>query len=309
MSHDDIFNSRYGPRTARGGIKSQSERGKFGKTWWAKRWLGVLEELDLGGRLARGRVYARRGQVLSIDVQEGLVSARVQGSRLHPYDVQIRVKTIPFEKWTLLSKTAFSQAIVAAKLLSADMPEDIEKLFAEHGLSLFPKSMNDFETDCSCPDYSNPCKHIASVYYLLGEEFDRDPFLIFRMRGLPREKLIDLITSVDVAPTSEQDKVEVSSTKKVVKKHKVGRSGAELKRARIEDLPLEDFWKVQSAQHLVGPVHRPSSSAALPKRLGNFSFWRSSYPFMPTLEQIYKIATDNSIRDLSIEPLDCGDAN
>lgn len=329
MSHDDIFNSRYGPRAARGGIKAQTARGSFGKNWWAQRWLGVLESLDLGGRLARGRVYARRGQVLSIDIKEGVIQARVQGSRLQPYDVKIEVKTIPLEKWISLSETTFSQAIVAAKLLAGEMPQDIEKSFAEHKFSLFPKSMDDFKTECSCPDYSNPCKHIASVYYLLGEEFDRDPFLIFLMRGLSKETLIDLITkttdqSVTTAkktsakldahklPSTKHQSAKASSIKapssKIASDNDLSNasspSAGRSKRAeKPVQLPLEDFWKVQSCNHLVGSVNAISVNASLPKRLGNLSFWRSNYPFIPTLEQIFKDASESAISDLANEKL------
>lgn len=56
-----------------------------------------------------------------------------------------------------------------------------------------PSPCQDLKTECSCPDWSNPCKHIAAVYYLLGEEFDRDPFLIFRLRGMEREELFGLL--------------------------------------------------------------------------------------------------------------------
>ena len=85
------------------------------------------------------------------------------------------------------------QAIFAAKLLAGEMPQDIETVFEEAGLSLFPAKLGDLETDCSCPDWSNPCKHIAAVYYLLGEEFDRDPFLIFTLRGMDRDELVALL--------------------------------------------------------------------------------------------------------------------
>ncbi|MBS1954114.1 MAG: SWIM zinc finger family protein [Cyanobacteria bacterium SZAS-4] len=316
VSHDDIFNSRYGPRAARGGIKSQTARGKFGKNWWAQRWLRVLESLDLGGRLARGRVYARRGQVLSIDIKAGAIEARVQGSRFQPYDLKIEVTTIPLEKWILLSETAFNQAIVAAKLLAGEMPQDIEKLFAEHQLSLFPKSMDDLKTECSCPDYSNPCKHIASVYYLLGEEFDRDPFLIFLMRGLSKEQLIDLITKtgepikisrVKTRPGSVSKK---SSSKLGASSAKSGKSQSSTVSKVAEKptpLPLEDFWTVQPCSHLVGSISAPAVNASLPNRLGNFPFWRSNYPFIPTLEQIYKTASESAIADLANEKFNAGD--
>ena len=69
------------PLEARGGIKARS----FGKQWWSRRWVAVLEALNLGGRLRRGRSYARRGQVLSIDIEPERVKAEVQGSRPTPY--------------------------------------------------------------------------------------------------------------------------------------------------------------------------------------------------------------------------------
>jgi uncharacterized Zn finger protein len=293
MSHDDIFNSRYGPRTARGGIKPQTTRGSFGKTWWAQRWISVLESFELGGRLARGRAYARHGQVLSIDIQEGFVQSKVQGSRKEPYAVQIRVNTIPLKKWIELSQTAFSQAIVAAKLLAGEMPHDIEKLFAEHEISLFPGKKDDLETDCSCPDYSNPCKHIASVYYLLGEEFDRDPFLIFRMRGMSKENLIALITKTDEPAKKRQSKGKVKSGKLELTSESESISSRS-----------EDFWHAEPIGDLIGPVAIPNINAGLPKRLGNISFWRSTSPLLTTLEQVYITASENSMATLSSEKLE-----
>src|SRR5262245_45288521 len=178
------------PRAARGGIKAQTKRGQFGESWWAKRWIAVLESFDIGARLSRGRSYARSGQVLSIDVDKGKVKARVQGSRPTPYEVAIQVKELSAGEWAKLVKALSGQALFAAKLLAGEMPQDIEEVFEGAGLSLFPEKRGDLKTSCSCPDMSNPCKHIAAVYYLLGEEFDRDPFLLFKLRGLGREALL-----------------------------------------------------------------------------------------------------------------------
>ncbi len=299
MSHDDIFYSKYGPRTARGGIKSQTSRGSFGKNWWAQRWIHVLESFELGGRLARGRTYARQGQVLSIDIQEGAVDSTVQGSRKDPYRVKIRVKTIPLQKWLELSKTAFSQAIVAAKLLAGEMPQDIEKLFGDHCLSLFPDKYDDLETDCSCPDYSNPCKHIAAVYYLLGEEFDRDPFLIFRMRGLSKEQLIALITKADSEPLRKLKRKSKTKPEPLDLLATPVTESEAPSEAEIFPLLSDEFWSTEPTDDLVGPVMIPAVNASLPKRLGNLSFWRSKQALMPTLEQIYKVASERSTKDLS----------
>ena len=140
------------------------------------------------------RSYARRGQVTAIDIAEGLIKAKVQGSRPTPYKVEIRVETLSKADWQKLAKTLVGQAIFAAKLLAGEMPQDIEDAFRQAKLSLFPQKQRNLKTNCSCPDWSNPCKHIAAVYYLLGEEFDRDPFLIFRLRGVAREDFIKLLT-------------------------------------------------------------------------------------------------------------------
>src|SRR5579871_6240783 len=149
------------PRAARGGIKSQSKRGQFGASWWAKRWIAVLESFQIGARLGRGRSYARSGQVLGIDITEGRVTAAVQGSRPRPYDVEIQVKRLSAGQWDRLAETLAGQALFVAKLLAGEMPSDIETVFEEAGLSLFPEKLGDLKTSCSCPDYSNPCKHIA----------------------------------------------------------------------------------------------------------------------------------------------------
>ncbi len=182
------------PCAAKGGIKAQSKRGTFGESWWAKRWNSVLESFDIGARLGRGRSYARKGQVLSIQIEKGLVRAKVQGSRPKPYDVAIQAKTLTPEDWQTVAEALAQQAIFAAKLLAGEMPQDIERTFEQCGLSLFPSQLGDLSTKCSCPDWSNPCKHIAAVYYLIGEEFDRDPFLIFTLRGLTQEELLDLLS-------------------------------------------------------------------------------------------------------------------
>ena len=177
--YNDEFNFRYGAtRRVKGGIRARTTRGAFGNNWWAARWIAVLESFSIGGRLARGKAYARTGQVLDLEIGEGMVKATVQGSQRHPYAVEVRVKTIPPQKWVALAQTSLRQIVIASKLLAGQMPENIEQLISQAGASLFPTRADDLKTECSCPDYSNPCKHIAAVYYLIGEEFDRDPFLL-----------------------------------------------------------------------------------------------------------------------------------
>jgi uncharacterized Zn finger protein len=185
------------------GIKAKSQRGSFGATWWSLRWIRVLESFGWGNRLQRGRNYARQGQVLNIDLQVGRVKAKVQGSRPTPYKVTLDVPPLTDAQWERAADAMAQQAIFAAKLLAGEMPQDIEEAFRVAGVPLFPQTARDIKTECSCPDFANPCKHIAAVYYLLGERFDEDPFLIFHLRGRMREQIMDALRARRAAVTEE----------------------------------------------------------------------------------------------------------
>ena len=173
-----------------GGLKARSARGAIGQTWWSGRFIAVLEAIIVGGRLERGRNYARRGQVLSMDVTAGMVSALVQGSRVQPYRVRVGLDAFGAPEWDAAERTLAASAWYSAKLLAGEMPEDIEDVFAELGLALFPASAAELSMYCSCPDWEVPCKHIAAVFYLLAEAFDDDPFAMLALRGKKREDLL-----------------------------------------------------------------------------------------------------------------------
>jgi uncharacterized Zn finger protein len=273
------------PRKARGGIKAQTKRGTFGQSWWATRWIAVLESFNIGARLARGRSYARGGQVLSIDIEEGRVTAKVQGSRPKPYQVAIQVTMLTKADWKKVAKVLSKEAIFAAKLLAGEMAENIDAAFQEAGVSLFPAKSKDLQTDCSCPDWSNPCKHVAAVYYLLGEEFDRDPFLIFKLRGMERQELVELLGHGAPAESA----------------------GSSLQEPLPEPQPLAAdpiaFWGQTSvSEGSVEAVTIPPVAAALPKRLGNFPFWRSEESFLAAMEEIYRNASDRGLSVFLGEP-------
>ncbi len=181
------------PRKARGGLKARSERGAFAKNWWARRWIEAMERLVPVARLERGRYYAREGQVLSVDEIKNGVAARVQGSRAKPYLVTIRMRPLNNEQWKKVLDVLADRAIFAAQLLAGEMPANIEDAFAAAGVSLFPNIAGDLMTECNCPDWANPCKHVAATHYILGERFDEDPFLLFRLRGRTQETILNAL--------------------------------------------------------------------------------------------------------------------
>ena len=173
-----------------GGIKARSKRGAIGEQWWSRRFISVLESYGMSGRLARGRSYARAGQVLDFELSQGKVTARVQGSRVRPYQVRIGVLPLTTAQWRRVQDRLASQALFRAKLLAGEMPREIEEVFAECGTPLFPRSPADLDMHCSCPDWEVPCKHLAAVCYVLAEEFDRDPFGMLAWRGKARDELL-----------------------------------------------------------------------------------------------------------------------
>lgn len=279
------------PRAARGGIKANSRRGSFGQNWWARRWLAVLESFQIGARLHRGRAYARQGQVLAINVAPGAVTAQVQGSRKRPYRVTINVRTLSPEEWQRLAQTLAGQAIFAAKLVAGEMPPDIETAFASARLSLFPERRQDLQTDCSCPDWSNPCKHTAAVYYLLAEEFDRDPFLIFQLRGISRDELVALIAGAVPAGSGRGSQAQPEGA--------AGEAGPAADEPAAEPLLAEAaaFWQGGNpAGTALGEAVIPSLAAALPRQLGNFPFWRGNTPLLSSLAPIYDRAGQAGIQ-------------
>jgi uncharacterized Zn finger protein len=153
----------------------------------------------MSGRLARGRSYARAGQVLDFELSQGKVTARVQGSRVRPYQVRIGVLPLTTAQWRRVQDRLASQALFRAKLLAGEMPREIEEVFAECGTPLFPRSPADLDMHCSCPDWEVPCKHLAAVCYVLAEEFDRDPFGMLAWRGQGRDDLLAALRRIQAA--------------------------------------------------------------------------------------------------------------
>lgn len=179
------------PIAVDGGLRARSRRGDIGQSWWSARFLGGLEAMGIGGRLARGKNYARAGQVVELTIATGSVTALVQGSRPRPYRVRIGLAAFGKADWARVEQGLADDAWYAAKLLAGEMPADIEDAFTAAGLALLPAGARDLSLDCSCPDFAVPCKHLAACLFLLAESFDEDPFLILALRGRSRDDLLE----------------------------------------------------------------------------------------------------------------------
>lgn len=204
------------PLPVEGGLKARSTRGAIARTWWSERFIDVLETIGVGGRLQRGRAYARRGQVVDLSIGTGAITATVQGSRARPYRVRIGLAAFGKGEWAQVTRALAENAWYAAKLLAGEMPDDIEEVFAAVGLSLFPAGATELSMDCTCPDWEVPCKHIAAVFYLLAESFDDHPFGILAWRGRDRDALLSTLSALRTgavpADRAEQDDTAVRLT-------------------------------------------------------------------------------------------------
>ena len=266
------------PKEVDGGIKAQTKRGAFGKNWWSKKWVEIIESLNIHTRLARGRTYARKGQVVSIDISKGKITAKVQGS-WDIYDVTIGIAPIEKNQWLKITKLLSGQLIYISQLSARHMPHNIEETFQAAGVSLLPLKQRDLKTDCSCPDWSNPCKHIAAVYYIIGEEFDRDPFLIFKLRGMDEVELMKNLGIDGKFPKETVKRLDFKAT----------------------PLRADGFWSEDFAEEPDNlDFMVPSVSMPLVKRLGNFPLWQGKDDFNKTLENIYNSVSKNMLNKAKI---------
>ena len=269
------------------GIKARSKRGKFVKNWWANRWIKALERLVDAGRLRRGRTYARKGQVLTIEESGDGVTAKVQGSRSRPYRVSIHIDALSDEQWDKVIDALAEQAIFTAQLLAGEMPQDIEAVFTQAGVSLFPENKRQLSTECSCPDYANPCKHVAAVHYILGEQFDEDPFMIFRLRGRTTEQILEALRARRADQSEAEDAFEAEEVTPLTE-------------------TIETFWEMaRPLTHLKFSIKPPVTSFPVLKRLGQPSFLDED--LIKMLGPAYQEITDKAITTAFDEETDTED--
>ena len=249
-----------GPIEVEGGIKAKSQRGAIGEQWWSRRFIAVLESYGMSSRLARGRSYARAGQVLDFELSQGKVTARVQGSRARPYQVSIAVRPLTAAQWQSVESRLAAQALFRARLLAGEMPGEIESVFESCGTPLFPASSRDLTMSCNCPDWGMPCKHLAAVCYVLAEAFDADPFAMLAWRGKGRDELLAALRGAGqgAAAAAEEAAADPSGT-----------SPARALLSDVTGVPLSeslaDFWSPGLSQARLRTL--PASPATPPDLL------------------------------------------
>jgi uncharacterized Zn finger protein len=250
------------------------------EAWWVQQWVDLLNTYRFKKRLERGWKYAREGHILSLTFQEAKVYAKVQGTAPEPYELSIWIDSFTDEDWNYIIDTLGAQAIYSAQLLAGEMPANIEEVFTANGLSLFPFTLTDVHSHCDCPDKQNPCKHVAAVYYQLGDFFREDPFVLFQLRGRNKTDILDAL-------------------------RQKRRLATEADAATDADPATDSAEKNTSAESM---VTQPMSMAhAIPETMALERFWYYSEPLDPSLVVI--TPSEQTVLDvLGIPPLPSGDA-
>ena len=177
--------------TTTNGITSIGDQGLSQQPWWVEQWMELINGYRFKKRLERAWSYAREGNVTSIRFEGRRVHARVQGTGEDPYKVKLWLDVLSDEDWAYVLEALAQKARWSAQLLAGIMPADIERAFAASGKRLFPFKLQEVRSECNCPDKANPCKHISAVYFLMGDRFSEDPFVLFQLRGRTRTKLLE----------------------------------------------------------------------------------------------------------------------
>lgn len=265
---------------------------KFSKTWWGERFIDALERFTDPARLRRGRSYASGGRVKSLNLSKGKITAKVRGKK-NPYfgvykeptyNTEISITAISRSDWRKLIKAISHNAGILSKLLMNEMPDNIETVFQKQRLNLLPASSKDFITDCSCPDWANPCKHIAGVYYLVAAEFDRDPFLMFELRGLSKDELQKELAKSPLGKALLSELQEKEVTLESASSYYTRPNEAP------QDPPdIKTFWS--GSKRLPKSMEAPQEAAIpaiLIKKQGDYpAFWESEASFIETMEELY----------------------
>lgn len=185
----------------------KAKRKSYGNTWWGKEWLKVLEETD-SDRLSRGKSLANRGFVNKIKITKGKISANVKSSGYgygyyynSPSSYRVVINFEPFTKDEIktIKQIISENSSIAIELEMGNLPQIFIEKLEKANIFIFPKNWKKSNNKCNCWDYDPSCKHLAAVYFMLANEIDKDPFILFQVRGLKKENLVK-VSGVTIQP-------------------------------------------------------------------------------------------------------------
>lgn len=170
------------------------EGNKIASSFWGKAWCDNLERYsDYANRLPRGRSYVRNRCVIDLQIASGEVKAQVSGSSL--YKITVTVAPLDDKAWRAICRDCSGSIDSMVELLQGRLSKAVMDRVCRAGDGLFPapKSIN---LACSCPDGAYMCKHVAATFYGVGARLDRQPELLFVLRGVDLQQLIQQASAI-----------------------------------------------------------------------------------------------------------------
>lgn len=278
------------PRRVRGGTRLTRKDVDLASSWAAQRVIRLIESGVAGDALREGLEYARLGQTKSFTMGPGRIDAVVQGRSERPYQTRLTLPAIPPEGWDTVVAAMAEQASYTARLLGGEVPSNIEDAFAPSGLRLFPASLDELASTCSCGHPTPWCKHAACAAYLLADRLAGDSLLMFELRGIGRADLIDrLRAGRSVVPPGVEAPVYIPTAH--------GDGAVPLAQC------LDRFWEAGPELDLVDlPIEPPQVSHALLRRLGPSPFPESRFPLVGLLATCYDVVSKHTLESGDAPP-------
>ena len=213
-SRDDFYNKRrQAPKTAEGASQKT-----YGATWWGAQWLHALGEFDYSNRIPRGKTYANKGLVHNLAIDGSILSAQVTGSRPKPYTVHLAFVPFNASQQQRLMELVAANPHFLSKLLNRELPPELHQAALKAGISLFPQHWDELRGMCSCPDYALPCKHMAAVFFVVAHEIDKDPLMVFTLRGFDLSKELEK-QGITRAGETDRDIVTIKTIQQPLGEH------------------------------------------------------------------------------------------
>lgn len=267
----------------------------FHKTWWGEEFVRSLEGFIDPGRLQRGRAYRTDHRILEFNIFDNSITAKVRGN-INPYfgvtkepkyNVNLSFNKIPAFHWETCIEKICKNPGWLSKLMLNEIPEDIQSVFEPY--DFLPRSYKVVQASCSCPDYDNPCKHIAGIYYRIAELLDITPMLLFPLRGIQVDELHALLKKSELGRAFSE---HLSTPSEIQIEFDNSYYPPVDKLTSLENLSNPSFWG--SEEKIAHNISEEEDilyqlTGALIKKQGDYPpFWDKHVSFISTMESVYQ---------------------
>ncbi|MDE0045754.1 MAG: SWIM zinc finger family protein [bacterium] len=285
------------------------------KTWWGTEFLEALEQIMDRGRLSRGRSYAGPHRLLAFDIRGGRITATVRGNtnpyfgitKEPRYRVSVQLEKVSKPAWKKVLSRLGHNANWITHLILGEVPPTIETAFEGSNVMLLPRTRKEIVSSCSCPDWANPCKHVAGVYFHVAALLDHDPFLLFELRGMARKTLMSAVSKSEFGAALGGDHAaREPDIREALEESRFPVIDETVEEAAPAD--MRDFWlgKTLTADALSSRPMPPVSVLPM-RRAGDYpEFWHQDGSFLDVMSDVYtriaKRVPDAAPRDAKTAP-------